>query len=67
MRLYIDPMDATLIELSADGRVLLEGEDWAEPTLQECRAIIYAAHKEIAALTEVVEILGRRAVPGGSS
>jgi hypothetical protein len=57
MRLYVEPMDATLIEVSDDGRVRLEGEDWSEPTLQERRAIIFAAEQEIAALRELVTVL----------
>jgi len=56
MRLYVEPMDAVLVEFDADGRVKLEGEEWSAPTLQERRAIIYAAHQEIAALTELLEI-----------
>ena len=57
MRLYVEPMDAVVVEVSSDGRVRLEKEDWSMPTLQERRAIIYAAQNEIAALQEIVEIL----------
>jgi hypothetical protein len=57
MRLYVEPMDAVVIDIDFDGRVRLENEDWSEPTLQERRAIIYAATNEIAALTELLEIL----------
>jgi hypothetical protein len=57
MRLYIEPMDAVLVDVAADRRVRLENEDWSTPTLQEQRAIIYAATQEIAALTELLEIL----------
>jgi hypothetical protein len=57
MRLYVEPMDATVVEVSADGRVRLDGEDWIEPTLQERRAIIYAAQKEQEALAELLEAL----------
>jgi hypothetical protein len=62
MRLYVEPMDATLVDVDRDGRVRLNDEDWSVPTLQERRAMIYAAEKEIAALQEVIEILqeGRR-------
>jgi hypothetical protein len=59
MRLYVPTMDAILIEVAPEGRVQLEGEDFRSPTLQERRAIIYAAREEIAALTELVEILER--------
>jgi len=57
MRLYVEPMDAIVIDVDRDGRVRLENEDWSTPTLQERRAIIYAAEKELAALTELVDIL----------
>lgn len=57
MRLYVEPMDALLVEVAADGRIRLDKEDWSEPTLQERRAIIYAATNEIAELTELLEIL----------
>ena len=57
MRLYVEPMDTVLVDVDGDGRVKLENEDWSVPTLQEQRAIIYAAHQEIAALTELLEIL----------
>ncbi|HEX7140351.1 MAG TPA: hypothetical protein VF219_21045 [Vicinamibacterales bacterium] len=57
MRLYVKPMDSTVVEVEADGRVRLENEDWRMPSLQERRAIIYAARDEIAALTELVDIL----------
>ena len=57
MRLYVAPMDATVVEVSGDGRVRFENEEWTTPTLQERRAIIYAAEKEVAALQELMEIL----------
>ena len=57
MKLYVEPMDATVVEVNPDGRVRLAGEDWSVPTLQERRAMIYAAEKEIAALQELIEIL----------
>ena len=57
MRLYVEPMDAVLVDVERDGRVRLENEDWVQPTLQERRAILYAAGKEIEALTELIEIL----------
>ena len=59
MTLYVEPMDATVVEVAPDGRVRLEIEDWRTPSLQERRAIIYAARGEIDALTELVEILER--------
>jgi len=60
MKLFVEPMDATVVEVSPDGRVRYENndnEDWSTPTLQERRAIIYAAENEIAALKELAEIL----------
>lgn len=57
MRLYVEPMDATVTEVSADGRVCLENEGWSMPNLQERRAIIYAAQQELDELQELVELL----------
>jgi len=57
LRLYVDAMDATLVEVSADGRIRLEDEEWRTPTLQERRAIIYAATNALADLSELLEIL----------
>ena len=59
MRLYVETMDAVLIGVSDDGQILIEGEAVRAPTLQERRAILYAAESEIAALREVIEILDR--------
>ena len=60
MRLYVETMDATLVEVDADGRVRLEGEEWSIPTLQERRAIIHSAQQEVASLNELIEILQSR-------
>jgi hypothetical protein len=57
MKLYVEPMDATVVDVSADGRVRLQNEDWTMPTLQERRAILYAAENEIAALQELMEFV----------
>jgi hypothetical protein len=43
--------------VSADGLVRLEDAPWAVPTLQERRAIIYSARREVEALAELLEIL----------
>jgi hypothetical protein len=59
MRLYVEPMDAVVVDVESDGRVRLDNEDWTVPSLQERRAILYAAGKEIEALTELIEILER--------
>lgn len=55
MRLYVEPMDAVLVEFDDNGRVRFEDEDWSTPSLQETRAILYAARSELAQLTELVE------------
>jgi hypothetical protein len=60
MRLYVEPMDAIVVEVDSEGRIRLENEDWSAPTLQERRAILYAATSELAALTELVEILEQK-------
>jgi hypothetical protein len=60
VKLYVEPMDAVVVEVSADGRVRLENEDWRTPTLQEKRAIIYAANEELDQLEELIDILERR-------
>ena len=57
MRLYIAPMDAVLVDFDDAGRIRLDGEEWTVPSLQEQRAVIYAAREEIARLTELVEAL----------
>jgi len=57
VRLYVEPMDAVVVEVGADGRVRLENEDWRRPTLQEKRAIIYAARRELQELQELIELL----------
>jgi hypothetical protein len=57
MKLYVEPMDAVLVEVSSDGRVRLENDDWSAPSLQERRAIIYAATNAIEELTELIDIL----------
>ena len=57
MKLYVETMDATLVDIASDGRVRLEHEDWSTPTLQERRAIIHAAQEAVAALGELLEIL----------
>lgn len=59
MRLYVEPMDAVLVEFDDEGRVRFENEDWSTPSLQETRAILYAARNELALLTELVDTLDR--------
>ena len=57
MRLFVEPMNATVVEADGNGRVNIENEGWSQPTLQERRAIIYAARDEISALDELITIL----------
>ena len=66
MKLYVGPMDSVIVDIDAEGRVQLEGEDFRAPSLQERRAIIYAARNEIAALTELLDVLDKT-VPQSSS
>jgi hypothetical protein len=60
LRLYVEPMDAVVVEVDGDGRVRLENEDWKLPTLQERRAILYAAKNAMEELAELVDVLQRR-------
>jgi hypothetical protein len=57
MKLYVEPMDSCVVDVTEDGRVKLENEELAVPSLQERRAILCAAQKEIEALQELIEIL----------
>ena len=57
MRLYVEPMAAVVVEVTEDGRIRLENEELTVPTLQERRAILYAAQGEIESLTELIAIL----------
>jgi hypothetical protein len=50
-------MDAVLVDIDPDGRVRFENDDWKTPTLQERRAILYAAENEIEDLRQAVDIL----------
>ena len=64
MKLYVEPMDAVVVEFDSDGRVRLENEDWSAPSLQERRAIIYAATNAVEELTELIQILQDGKVSG---
>jgi hypothetical protein len=57
MKLYVEPMDSYVVDVTADGLVTLEDGEPAIPSLQERRAILYAAQREIEALRELIEIL----------
>ena len=60
MKLFVEPMNATVVEVADDGRVRIENEGWSEPTLQEQRAIIYSAQLEIAELSEAIDFLQKK-------
>ena len=64
MKLYVEPMDAVVVEVNPDGRVRLENEDWSAPSLQERRAIIYAATNAVEELTELIDILQSARISG---
>ena len=57
MRLYVEPMDVIVVDVDRDGRVRLDTDEWIVPTLQEKRAIMYAAQHEQAALRELLDVL----------
>jgi len=68
MRLYVETMDAVVVEVDENGRVRYEGQggavpgadgDWTQPSLQERRAIIHAARQEMAGLSELIDALDR--------
>jgi hypothetical protein len=53
-------MDAVIVEVTDDGQVRFDNQELTTPTLQERRAILYAAEQEMEALTELTEILSKR-------
>jgi hypothetical protein len=62
MHLYVETMDAVLVEFAADGRVRLVNDDhkndeWITPTVQERRAIIHAAQSELENLKELLDTI----------
>jgi hypothetical protein len=63
MKLFVEPMNATVVDVDDDGRVNIENEGWTTPTLQEKRAILYAAEREMAALAELQDILQKSRNP----
>ena len=63
LRLYVEPMDAVLVEFDTRGQVRFDGEDWSKPTLQELRAILYAAENEAASLRELIDALEATLAP----
>ena len=63
MRLYVEPMDAVLVEFDERGRVRFDDEEWSTPSLQETRAILYAAENTLAELRELVDALEAAVAP----
>jgi hypothetical protein len=57
MHLYVETMDAVVVEVDREGRVRLENEELRTPTLQERRAILYAAQNAVEELNDLIEIL----------
>jgi hypothetical protein len=57
MKLYVDTMDIVVVEVSEDGRVHYENGECSAPSLQERRAIIYAATNVIEELREAIDRL----------
>ena len=50
-------MDAVLVEFDRDSKVRFDWEDWSVPTLQERRAILYAAKSQVLELKELVDVI----------
>jgi hypothetical protein len=59
MRLFVETMDAVLVEFDESGRIRFENEDWSTPSVQERRAIIHAAQDQLAHLKELLDVLER--------
>jgi hypothetical protein len=57
MRLYVETMDAVLVEFNQHGKVRFDGDEWSVPTLQERRAILYAAQNQVNELQELIQSL----------
>jgi acyl-CoA reductase-like NAD-dependent aldehyde dehydrogenase len=57
MRLFVETMDAVLVEFDENGRIRFENEDWSTPSVQERRAIIHAARDQLAHLKELLDVL----------
>ena len=58
MRLYIETMNAVVVEFDAEGRVRFDSGEWSKPSVQERRAIIHAAQSELESLKELLETMG---------
>ena len=60
MKLYVEPMDAVVIEVADDGSVRFDDQELVVPTLRERHAILYAAQREMEALTELIDVLRKK-------
>ena len=58
MRLYIETMNAVVVEFDGEGRVRFDSGEWSTPTVQERRAIIHAAQLELESLEDLLETMG---------
>ena len=63
MRLYVEPMDSVLVDFDERGQVRFDDEEWSTPSLQEIRAILYAAENEMASLRELIDALDSSIAP----
>jgi acyl-CoA reductase-like NAD-dependent aldehyde dehydrogenase len=61
MRLYVETMNAVVVECDAQGRVRFDKGEWSKPSVQERRAIIHAAKSELESLKELLETMGAEA------
>jgi hypothetical protein len=60
MNLYVGPMDVVVVEIDDQGRVRLKDEtEFFTPSLQERRAILYAAKNELIELKELLDALDK--------
>jgi hypothetical protein len=58
MRLYVETMDAVVVDFDAAGCVKFDNGEWTQPTVQERRALIHAAESEMARLKELLAAIG---------
>ena len=64
MRLYVETMDAVLVDFDEQGLVRFENEEWRRPTLQEHRAVLHAARQALDELSELIAALDPPAARG---
>ncbi|MCY4122249.1 MAG: hypothetical protein OXG72_15165 [Acidobacteria bacterium] len=56
-------MDSVLVDFDERGQVRFDDEEWSTPSLQEIRAILYAAENEMASLRELIDALDTSIAP----